>query len=411
MKNILFILISCCIISSGFTQETLTKDKAVYKEAKNGFYQDSVLNKIQEYEAKKNAKEKHTYLSVDFSGKKFPTDPGLYKQVWHNDPVSQGNTGTCWSFASTSFIESEIYRITGQKIKLSEMYFVYWQYVEKARYFVNHHGDMFFGEGSEVNATPEMIKLHGAVPLGAYSGKLFGQKVYNHEQMFAELDSYLKKVKENNAWNEDVVVSTVRQILDYYMGRPPDVITIDKVNYTPKDYAEKVLQVRPDDYFNFMSTESLTYDQRGMLDEPDNWWRSNNYYNVKLNDFTGLAKDALANGYFGCVCGDVSEPGYDKYAKVGIIPSFDIPSGYIDADAREYRLNNKITFDDHCLHIIGYTEKEGKTWFMLKDSGSGGFDAEPRGYRFISEDYFRLKIISLMVYKEAARKVLDRIIK
>ena len=27
--------------------------------------------------------------------------------------ISQGNTGTCWSFSTSSFIESEIIRLTG----------------------------------------------------------------------------------------------------------------------------------------------------------------------------------------------------------------------------------------------------------------------------------------------------------
>lgn len=29
--------------------------------------------------------------------------------------ISQGRTGTCWSFSSTSFLESEIIRLTGSK--------------------------------------------------------------------------------------------------------------------------------------------------------------------------------------------------------------------------------------------------------------------------------------------------------
>lgn len=38
--------------------------------------------------------------------------------------ISQGRTGTCWSFSSTSFLESEIIRLTGKPIDLSEMYTV-----------------------------------------------------------------------------------------------------------------------------------------------------------------------------------------------------------------------------------------------------------------------------------------------
>ena len=35
--------------------------------------------------------------------------------------ISQDRTGTCWSFSTSSFLESEIIRLTGKKIDLSEM--------------------------------------------------------------------------------------------------------------------------------------------------------------------------------------------------------------------------------------------------------------------------------------------------
>ncbi|MBT8321143.1 MAG: aminopeptidase, partial [Eudoraea sp.] len=46
--------------------------------------------------------------------------------------ISQGRTGTCWSFSGTSFLESEIIRLTGEQIDLSEMYTVRNTYPKKA---------------------------------------------------------------------------------------------------------------------------------------------------------------------------------------------------------------------------------------------------------------------------------------
>jgi len=37
---------------------------------------------------------------------------------------SQGVTGTCWSYSTSSFLESEIKRITKMDVDLSEMYTV-----------------------------------------------------------------------------------------------------------------------------------------------------------------------------------------------------------------------------------------------------------------------------------------------
>lgn len=411
MKKLFVLFIGLILTFSLFSQDQGKKDQLIYRDAKNGFYQDSILKGISVFNASEEESDVKNYLSVDFSGKDFPIDPKLYKQAWHNDPVSQGRTGTCWSFASTSFIESEVYRNTGQKVKLSEMFIVYCEYIERAKYFVTHRGDMYFGEGSEANAVIKNIRYYGALPVSAYSGKLKGQRFHDHESMEKEIKVYLDQVKLQNAWYEKTVVETVKNILNHYLGEPPQKIRINETEYTPLEYAEKILKVNPLDFYSFMSTKSQTYNQKGELKEPDNWWHCKNYYNIHLEDFLSTLKQALEQGYTVSICGDVSEPGYDKFAKVGIIPSFDIPLEYIDEDSREYRLNNQVTFDDHCLHVVGYQIKDGKYWFMLKDSGSGGFDADPKGYRFISEDYVKLKIIAFVIHKTAAKEVLNKIIK
>ena len=411
MKSFVSLIIALSTVISIFSQDAENKDKVIYKQVKNGFYQDSILKGIEEFKAKPTDDQPQKYISVDFTGKNYPTSINNYKQYWHNPPLSQGRTGTCWSFASTSFLESEVNRLTGQKIKLSEMFFVYWEYVERAKYFIEKRGDIYFAEGSEANAVIKNLQIYGAVPASAYSGKLKGQKFHDHENMEKELSSFLKQVKEQNAWNEETIVLTVKSILNHYIGEPPQVVKIKDTEYTPLEYAEKVLQLKPMDYFSFMSTKSQTYNQKGELMEPDNWWHCKNYYNIHMEDFLSTLISSLSNGYTVSICGDVSEPGYDRFAKVGIIPTFDIPPDYIDENSREYRLNNQTTFDDHCIHLVGYQQVDGKYWFMIKDSGAGGFDTEPRGYRFLSEDYVRLKIIAFLVHKTAAKEVLDKIIK
>ncbi len=212
MKNFVALIIAYAIVISLFSQDAENKDKVIYKQVKNGFYQDSILKGIEEFKTKPTDDQAQNIISVDFYRKKLSHDAiNNYKQYWHNPPLSQGRTGTCWSFASVSFLESEVYRLTGQKIKLSEMFFVYWEYVERAKYFIEKRGDIYFAEGSEANAVIKNLQLYGAVPASAYSGKLKGQKFHDHEAMEKELSSYLKLVKEQNAWNEEIVVSTVKK--------------------------------------------------------------------------------------------------------------------------------------------------------------------------------------------------------
>ena len=50
--------------------------------------------------------------------------------------VSQGNTGTCWSFSTSSFLESEIQRINNMVVDLSEIYNVRNTYPTKAENYI-----------------------------------------------------------------------------------------------------------------------------------------------------------------------------------------------------------------------------------------------------------------------------------
>ena len=81
--------------------------------------------------ARKDAKLE---LRFDASVIARPTGPDAFAtRAWHFPPTPQYLTGTCWSFSATSFMESEIHRLSGQEIKLSEMWTAYWEYVNKAR--------------------------------------------------------------------------------------------------------------------------------------------------------------------------------------------------------------------------------------------------------------------------------------
>lgn len=386
-------------------------DKIIYKNYSSGYYQNVILKENQAFEDSKKLKTEKCYLAVDFENKKFPTQPENYKQVWHNNPISQGNTGTCWCFSATSFMESEVKRISGLEVKLSEMYTVYYEYVERAENFVDTRGETYFNEGSEANAIPKIWKKYGIVPFESYTGKVNNQPFYDHEKMVEEMQNYLKSVKQNNSWNKEIVISTIKSILNNYMGIPPTKIKFGEQELTPNEYLEKVLKLRMNDYFSFMSTMEFTYNEKHELVEADNWWHAKNYYNISLNEYFNLIVKTIENGYSISICGDVSEPGHDAEKEVSIIPTFDIPTEFINAESRQFRLNNQTTTDDHCIHLVGVQKVDGKYWFLIKDSGSGGFDGENIGYRFMREDYIKLKMMNILIHKDTAKEILDKIIK
>ena len=100
--------------------------------------------------------------------------------------------------------------------------------------------------------------------------------------------------------------------------------------------------------------------------------------------------------------------GIDSWHKVAMIPTFDIPSEYIDESAREFRFNNRTTGDDHGIHLVGYTTKNGKDWYLIKDSGAGSKNVDPKGYYYFSEDYVKLKMLTIMLPKEAVGDLLSK---
>jgi bleomycin hydrolase len=386
--------------------QTERKDKAEFKEKKNDFY-DQIQKGMETFYTQKKEPKK-TFL-MDFSGIDIPRSADEFKTVWSGPPVSQGITGTCWCFSTTSFYESEIYRLHKKQVRLSELYTVYWQYVEKAREYVRTRGRSLFAEGSETNAVQLMMKKYGLVPYEAYQGLKPGQPFHDHSKMFEEMESYLKKVKADHAWNEEIVLSTVRSIMNHYMGEPPSTVTVDGKKITPQEYLRTVARLNPEDYVDVMSLMEKPYWTQTEYPAPDNWWHSSDYYNVPLDDFMAAVKSAIRNGYSLSIGGDVSESGIDSKLGVAMVPSYDIPSAYINEFARQLRWTNGTTTDDHALHLVGWLEKPNGTWFLIKDSGSGGHNNEKsKGYYYYHEDFVKLKMMSFTVHKDAVKDILAK---
>jgi bleomycin hydrolase len=411
-KHILSIAVTAFLLSLPAVAQN--RDKAVFITPKPGFYENSILRDDREVSEIHVSKPERKSFRVDLSGYQFPGKVELYtNRQWHNSPVSQGNTNTCWCFSTTSFLESEVYRMNKMKVRLSEMYTVYWEYVEKARRFVATRGESDYNEGSEANAVTRMWGKYGIVPLSDYTGFVDERKFYNHQPMITEMKDYLESVKANSAWDEEKVISTIRSIMKHYMGDPPAEITVAGKKMTPVQYLHDYLKLNPDDYVDILSYEQEPFWALVEYKVPDNWWHSQDYCNVPLDVFMDALKKAIHNGYTVSIGGDVSEPGLDRKAQCAVIPDFDIPSAYINDDARQFRFSNQTTTDDHGMHLVGSTVKDGREWFLIKDSGSGSRNNDPAapefGYYFFSEDYVKLKMMDFMVHKDAVKDILSRI--
>lgn len=410
MKKKLFIIMNCIWPLVVNAQKTI-KDKGVFNEPQNHYLEDVVFKGVREYQQKKMMMHRRDFYGIDLTGKDIPLSIDQFTICKANGPMSQDVTNTCWSFATTSYFESEIYRQTGQIFKLSEMYTVYWEYVEKAKQFVDQRGESNFAEGSEPNAVSRIMREYGAVPQELYTGLLEGQIYHFHSEMFKEMETYLASVKMNNAWNKSETIETIKSIMNHYMGKPPITVKVNEKEVSPQNYLKEILKLNLDEYVNVTSILEKPYWKKIEYPVADNWWHSPDYYNLPLDDFMNVIKRSTRNGYTISIGGDISESGIDCKAQVALVPSYDIPSEYIDENARQFRFTNKSTTDDHDMHLIGYMEKNGKNWYLMKDSQDGAREtlaSKNFGYFFYHEDYIKLKMMVFMVHKDMLKNYLNK---
>ena len=317
------------------------------------------------------------------------------------DVLSQGRTGTCWSFATTSFLESEVARITGQPVDLSEIWPVRATILEKAKRYVKTKGKSRFTEGGLSHDVIEMVREYGMVPASAYTGLTEGQRVHNHGELFAVIGGVIKGLAENRRlsprWE-----AAVNAVLDTYLGAAPETVTVDGKQLSPKEYARDVLRLPLDRYIEVMSLARADFGKRAELDIPDNWWDYDQYLNVPLDTFMAGIDHALAKGYSVAVDMDVSEPGFQQGKGIASLPAELEKKGAVTQQVRDAMFVDGATgatTDDHLMHVTGTAKgPDGRTWYVTKNSW--GAVGPYKGYILVSKPYMRAKALAYMVHEE-----------
>lgn len=322
---------------------------------------------------------------------------------------NQQRTGTCWSFSTISYLEAELLRMGKEAYDLSEMYIVRNIYQDKARNYVFRQGKANFSQGSLNHDVMRALAANGIVPESVYDGKAEGDKVHNHSEMEAVmkgfLDGLLTKKSLSNKWGR-----AFNGIMDVYMGEVAEEFTYKGTTYTPQTFAAN-LGVNPDDYVSLTSFSHHPFYKKFVLEVPDNY-SNEAYFNLPLDELQAIVDYALDQGYTIAWDGDVSEKGFSAREGIAVVAKdpkredlFNKPAEEmtITQEYRQGEFESYATTDDHLMHITGVSKDQaGTKYYNIKNSW--GEISDYKGFLYMSDAYFRLKTVGIMVHKSAIPK-------
>ena len=351
----------------------------------------------------------------------------------------QNKSGTCWSFAASSFFEEELLRMGKGEIDLSEMYVVRHCYLDKGKKYVRYYGQTNFAAGGGLVDVAYVWKNYGIVPDSVYTGLEYGEEKHVHGELDALLSNYVKQIVKNpnkklsSAWYKGY-----EGIVDAYLGAEPKEFEYKGVKYTPKSFAEH-LGLNMDDYMMFTSYTHHPFYEPFILEIPDNWLNAS-YINLPLAEMKEIVDNAIDNGYTVLWAADVSEPGFKWYDGVALMPKknmdkakegtelsrwvklrdsekeekaieFKGPVEEIEVtqESRQEGFDNYETTDDPGMVIVGKAvDQKGNKYYKVKNSWDS--DHIYKGFFYVSEPYFLAKTMGIMVNKAAVPTVtLDKL--
>ena len=338
---------------------------------------------------------------------------------------NQSRSGTCWSYSSTSFIESEMIRMGKDPIDISEMYTVRKTYQDKADRYVRLHGKLNFSQGGALLDVLYVIKHYGAVPQSAYEGLNYGTDNNDHNEMEAGLKGIVDAVVNKNsgtittAWKR-----ALDGVLDAYLGEEPATFDYQGNTYSPKSFADEVIGIDVDDYIQLTSFTHKPFSAYYAILVPDNWnWDPS--FNVPLDDMMGAIDHALSKGFTVDWATDVSEKGFSLKNGVAVMPEADwkdmtseersaIYTGphaelVVTQALRQDAYNNYQTQDDHGMQIVGKVlDQTGDAYYIVKNSWGDRENDYRTGYIYASEAFVRYKTISVLMHKDALPKAIKK---
>ena len=326
---------------------------------------------------------------------------------------NQAVTGTCWSFTTTSFLESELIRLGKGEFDLSEMHTVRFNYINRLQDNYLRRGAGNLGEGSLAHMMFNIVKKHGIVPENVYTGINYNSAFHNHDELNRFVNAIAEvPVKLKNRSSE--YFKLVESLLDIYLGPLPQNFNISGKEYNSVSFFNS-LGLNIEDYVEITSFSHHPWYSDFVLEIPDNW-DGGRFYNLPLDEFMQVIDNSLENGYTVCWDGDMSEKSYSDKMGVAVNATdeelmseegreLSFKKIYKEADvtqeSRQSGFEKFVTTDVHLMHLIGRaTDQNGTIYYKVKNSWKPEINIFG-GYNFLSKKFVEAKTISIVVHKNA----------
>ena len=340
---------------------------------------------------------------------------------------NQASSGTCWCFATTSFVESELLRKGKGEHDLSEMFIVRQKLLNQLNDNYLRRGRGNIGQGSLSHTFLNAYNQVGIVPEEVYSGINYASPRHNHGEMMAMLEAVAGvavKAKKRSPQYDKIV----NNVLDTYLGPVPETFTYRGKTYTPKSFAAS-LGIDPSDYVELTSFTHHPYYEAFELEVPDNWEHARQY-NLPLDELMEVIDGALR---------DVSERGFQFRHGAAINPDVKDLSRYSASDSaafapltetqrldsvfafrrpypeivvtpevRQEGFETFVTTDDHLMHLTGLAKDQNGTKYYVTKNSWGTDRNDFGGYLNMSESFVRAKTIYVMMHKDALPSALRK---
>lgn len=332
---------------------------------------------------------------------------------------NQASSGTCWSYATAAFLESELLRTGKGEHDLSEMFAVRINYLNKMNDNYLRQGKGNLGQGSLAHMFTNIVKEHGMIPQEVYNGINYDSKLNNHRELNKYINAFSAASVELKQKSPQYYI-LAEYLMDTYLGKVPEKFTYRGKEYTPKSFAQE-MGLEMNDYVEITSLSHIPFYEKSVIEVPDNW-DFGRFWNVPLNEFMEIIDYALTNGYAVCWDGDVSEKGFSHKNGVAINPveenreealKFEkiFPEINVDQKIRQAGYENFTTTDDHLMLLTGISkDQNGNKYYITKNSW-GTERNSFGGYLNMSESFVKAKSISIMVHKNSIPKEIRKKLK